>query len=60
MSTVDATLASPEAVGEDGFRLEFAVIESAVPLAKLGCNTSDGCGHTCQGSACNSQANNPS
>lgn len=45
---------------ESEFSLDFQVIEAAYPLAKLSCDTSDGCGQTCSTSACNSQANNPS
>jgi FxLD family lantipeptide len=45
---------------EDDFRLDLRVVEAAHPIAKLSCDTSDGCGQTCSGSACNSQANNPS
>ncbi len=42
------------------FRLDLRVIEAAHPIAKLTCDTSDGCGNTCSGSACNTNANNPS
>ncbi len=45
---------------EDEFRLDLRVIESAQLLGKVPCDTSDGCGATCSGSACNSLANNPS
>jgi len=42
------------------FSLDLRVIEAAHPIGKLLCDTSDGCGSTCSGSACNSNANNPS
>lgn len=42
------------------FSLDLRVIEAAHPIAKLTCDTSDGCGNTCSGSACNSNANSPS
>lgn len=45
---------------EEEFNLDLRVIEAAHPIAKLLCDTSDGCGSTCSGSACNSNANNPS
>ncbi len=45
---------------EEEFNLDLRVIEAAHPIAKLLCDTSDGCGQTCSGSACNSLANNPS
>lgn len=63
MTTVGSTLTRPDYIAdidEDDFRLDLRVIESAYPIAKLSCDTSDGCGQTCSGSACNSQANNPS
>jgi FxLD family lantipeptide len=49
-----------EGFDEDEFNLDLRVIEAAYPIAKLTCDTSDGCGSTCSGSACNSNANNPS
>lgn len=59
MSTT-TTLSRPADVEvSDEFTLDFQVIESAYPLAKLSCDTDDGCGQTCSTSACNSQANNP-
>lgn len=45
---------------EEEFDLDLRVIEASYPIAKLLCDTSDGCGSTCSGSACNSNANNPS
>ncbi len=50
---------SADVDSSDEFTLDFQVIESAYPLAKLSCDTDDGCGQTCSTSACNSQANNP-
>jgi FxLD family lantipeptide len=41
------------------FDLDFRVIEAEYPIAKLACDTSDQCGSTCSGSACNSSANEP-
>ncbi|MGH4022797.1 MAG: FxLD family lanthipeptide [Pseudonocardiaceae bacterium] len=45
---------------DDEFDLDLRVIETAYPIAKLRCDTSDNCGQTCSGSACNSLADNPS
>lgn len=47
---------------DNEFDLDLRVIETAYPIAKftLLCDTSDNCGSTCSGSACNSTANNPS
>jgi FxLD family lantipeptide len=63
MATTVNTLVRPVYVAdldEDDFRLDLRVVEAAHPIAKLSCDTSDGCGQTCSGSACNSLANNPS
>lgn len=61
MAANTTTLSRTEDVDtSDDFTLDFQVIESAYPLAKLSCDTDDGCGQTCSTSACNSQANNPS
>jgi FxLD family lantipeptide len=63
MTSAVATLVSPEQdadYDETEFRLDLRVVEAVHPIAKLTCDTSDGCGQTCSGSACNSQANNPS
>lgn len=43
----------------DEFELDLRVVESAYPIAKLMCDTSDQCGSTCSGSACNTSANGP-
>jgi FxLD family lantipeptide len=56
----DVTAGLGTSTGGGEFSLDFTVIEAAYPLAKLSCDTSDGCGQTCSTSACNSQANNPS
>ncbi|GAA4878853.1 FxLD family lanthipeptide [Saccharopolyspora cebuensis] len=64
MPSTASTLPRPgtQSTGQTGeeFTLNFEVIEAAYPLAKLSCDTDDGCGQTCSTSACNSQANNPS
>lgn len=44
---------------DDEFELDLRVVESAYPIAKLLCDTSDQCGSTCSGSACNTSANGP-
>ncbi len=41
------------------FELDLRVIEDSLPLTKMSCDTSDNCGETCSGSACNSLAENP-
>lgn len=56
-------LAEPEtptmAAEDDDFALDLRVVESFEPIAQLRCDTSDGCGNTCQTSACSSFTNNP-
>lgn len=50
----------PGDVGDyDEFELDLRVVESVYPIAKLLCDTSDQCGSTCSGSACNTSANGP-
>ncbi|KOX23806.1 FxLD family lanthipeptide [Nocardiopsis sp. NRRL B-16309] len=46
---------------EDDFSLDVRVVVAAHPVGKLMCNTGDGCGNTCQGSAsaCNSYVSDP-
>lgn len=44
---------------EAEFELDLRVVESAYPIAKLLCDTSDQCGSTCSGSARNTSANGP-
>jgi FxLD family lantipeptide len=41
------------------FDLDLRVVEAAYPIAKLLCDTSDQCGSTCSGSACNTSPNGP-
>ncbi|GAB4001716.1 hypothetical protein GCM10029992_37980 [Glycomyces albus] len=59
MPTLLAEPDTPTAVEDDDFALELRVVESFEPVAQLRCDTSDGCGNTCQTSACNSFTNNP-
>lgn len=44
---------------DDEFVLDMRVIESVTPLVAMMCDTSDNCGATCSGSACNSSSNDP-
>ena len=44
---------------DDEFVLDMRVIESVTPLVTMMCDTSDNCGATCSGSACNSSSNDP-
>lgn len=41
------------------FELDMRVVEATYPIAVLSCDTSDNCGSTCSGSACNSSMNDP-
>lgn len=45
---------------DDGeFELDLRVVESTAPIVAADCDTSDGCGNTCQTSACSSHSNDP-
>jgi FxLD family lantipeptide len=48
-----------EAVDDDEFRLDMRVIEAVTPLVTMMCDTSDGCGSTCENSACATGSNDP-
>lgn len=56
----DVEATDTDGFDEGEFNLDLRVIEAARPIAKLMCDTSNGCGSTCSGSACSSKANNPS
>lgn len=49
----------PAEVEDDEFALDLRIVESFEPISQLRCDTSDGCGNTCETSACNSFTNNP-
>lgn len=49
----------PVLLDDAEFELDLKVVEAAYPIAKLTCDTSDQCGQTCSGSACNTAANDP-
>lgn len=52
---------APAPFREEDFSLDVRVVVTAHPNGKLTCNTNDGCGNTCQGtaSACNSYVGDP-
>lgn len=54
-------LADPEdeSADFDEYTLDVRVVVAAHPNGKLQCSTGDGCGSTCQGSACNSFVEDP-
>jgi FxLD family lantipeptide len=45
---------------DDEFTLDMRVIEATTDLVVMMCDTSDGCGSTCGGSACSTSSNDPS
>ncbi|WP_322769613.1 FxLD family lanthipeptide [Frankia sp. Cr1] len=53
-------LTTEDAFSDDDFVLDMRVIESTTPLVVMMCDTSDNCGSTCEGSACNTSSNDPS
>lgn len=59
-SLTAAQRTTEDAVSDDDFVLDMRVIESTTPLVVMMCDTSDNCGSTCAGSACNSSSNDPS
>jgi FxLD family lantipeptide len=51
---------SPDAASDDPeFELDMRVVESTTKLVIMMCDTSDGCGATCNTSACSTGSNNP-
>lgn len=60
-STTSGGTALAERPVEDDFALDVRVVVAAHPVGKLMCNTGDGCGNTCAGSAsaCNSYVGDP-
>lgn len=56
-----ALVEPPAPFREEDFSLDVRVVVTAHPNGKLTCNTNDGCGNTCQGtaSACNSYVGDP-
>lgn len=51
--------AAAEAVTDDDFELDMRVVEAATPLVIMMCSTSDGCGNTCNTSACSTSSYDP-
>ncbi|MBB6122261.1 FxLD family lanthipeptide [Nocardiopsis algeriensis] len=58
-STIGATALAERPL--DDFALDVRVVVATHPVGKLMCNTGDGCGNTCAGSAsaCNSYVGDP-
>ncbi len=54
-----AVLDTPPAVDDDEFVLDMRVVESTTPLIVMMCQTNDGCGNTCNTSACSSRSSDP-
>lgn len=51
---------TPAATSDEEFTLDVRVVVAAHPTGKLSCDTSDGCGNTCQNaSACVSHVGDP-
>jgi FxLD family lantipeptide len=54
------TVASADAAVDDAeFELDMRVVESTTKLVIMMCDTSDGCGNTCNTSACSTGSNDP-
>ena len=54
-----ADLDNPSAGLDADFELDFRLVQSAIPITKLMCNTNDGCGSSCCSSACTTNAADP-
>ncbi|MEO3854503.1 FxLD family lanthipeptide [Acrocarpospora sp. B8E8] len=48
-----------ESIAEEDFVLDMRVVEATTPLVVMMCSTDDGCGSTCDGSACSTSSNDP-
>jgi len=60
MAPPTAVLDAPvEAVTDDDFELDMRVVEATTPLVIMMCSTSDGCGDTCNTSACSTSSYDP-
>lgn len=59
LAPVAEALESPEIVDDGEFELDMRVVESTTRLVTMSCDTSDGCGDTCNTSACASGSNDP-
>ncbi|MEU8238514.1 FxLD family lanthipeptide [Actinoplanes missouriensis] len=60
MAPPTTTLAEPtEPFTEKDFELDMKVIELTTTLVQGRCDTSDGCGSTCSGSACSTGSYDP-
>ncbi|UJW32458.1 FxLD family lanthipeptide [Saccharothrix sp. AJ9571] len=51
--------AEVDVVDDAEFELDMRVVESTTKLVIMMCDTSDGCGNTCNTSACSTGSNNP-
>ena len=56
---LDAPITGPADPADDGFDLDLTVLELTTPVAALRCGTGDGCGGTCEKSACTTSAFDP-
>ncbi|MBM2623426.1 FxLD family lanthipeptide [Actinoplanes sp. LDG1-06] len=62
MAPPTAVVESPtidQPLTDDDFELDMTVVESTTPLVIMMCSTSDGCGNTCDTSACSTSAYDP-
>lgn len=57
--TLENPVLDDAAIDDADFEFDLRVVESASRIAAVDCDTSDGCGNTCQTSACTSFSNDP-
>jgi FxLD family lantipeptide len=55
----DAAIDDIDGIGDSEFEFDLRVVESTTKVTIAMCDTNDGCGNTCQGSACVSVSNDP-
>ncbi|GIE91594.1 FxLD family lanthipeptide [Actinoplanes regularis] len=60
MAPTTATLAPPtDVLTDEDFQLDMRIVETTTTLVRGQCNTDDGCGDTCNTSACNTSSYDP-
>ncbi len=57
--TMDSPVLDDEVIDDAEFEFDMRVVESTTRIAVLSCDTSDGCGSTCNTSACTTFSNDP-
>jgi FxLD family lantipeptide len=56
---MDSPVLDDEEIDDSEFEFDMRVVESMSKIATMSCDTSDGCGSTCNTSACTTFSNDP-